>query len=398
MTYYKYKGTNKKGEIVKGLLEADDEKSAQQALYAQNIKADEIKKDWTRIELGAQKITSKDMVVFTRQFSTMISAGLSIIQSLDILGANAENPSFRRVIRKIKQAVEEGKSLSDALREHNNVFDNLYVNLVAAGEVGGILDTILDRLAAFLEKNDKIVKKIKGALSYPIIIMVVVVGLISVMMVFVIPTFAAMFQGQGKDLPGITKMIVDISDWFRANIIIMGIIAAGIIIGFKILMKNPQAQYTFDKVALASPVFGDLIKKTAVARFTRTLGTLLSSGVPLVDGLLVVSSTAGNQVIENGIKYVRDRVIEGQDMTTPLVAAKIFPQMVVSMIGVGEATGAMDTMLAKIADFYDDEVDVAVGNLTAMLEPIMMVIIGGVVGTVMVAMYLPMFKMGEAVG
>ncbi|HOW52716.1 MAG TPA: type II secretion system F family protein [bacterium] len=398
MVYFKYVGTNKKGEIVKGVLDADDEKAARQALFAQNIKADEIKKDWTRIELGAQKITAKDLVIFTRQFSTMISAGLSIIQALDILGANAENPSFRRVIRKVKQAVEEGKSLSDALRDHNTVFDNLYVNLVAAGEVGGILDTILDRLATFLEKNDKIVKKIKGALSYPMIVMVVVIGLIAVMMVFVIPTFAGMFLSQGKELPGLTRMIVDISDWFRANIVILGIILAGIVIGFKVIMRNPQAQYTFDKLVLGSPVFGDLVKKTAVARFTRTLGTLLSSGVPLVDGLLVVSSTAGNLIIEGGIKYVRDRVIEGQDMTTPLVAAKIFPPMVVSMIGVGEATGAMDTMLSKIADFYDDEVDAAVGNLTSMLEPIMMVIIGSVVGVVMVAMYLPMFKMGEAVG
>jgi type IV pilus assembly protein PilC len=328
----------------------------------------------------------------------MISAGLSIIQALDILGANAENPSFRKVIKKVKQAVEEGKSLSDALREHNNVFDNLYVNLVAAGEVGGILDTILERLATFLEKNDKIVKKIKGALSYPAIVLAVTVGLVAVMMVWVVPTFAAMFLSQGQELPGITKMIVDLSDWARANGILVVIIGAGIFIGFKVLMKNPKAQYTFDKLALGAPVFGDLIKKTAVARFTRTLSTLLASGVPLVDGLLVVSTTAGNQVIEDGIKYVRDRVIEGQDMTTPLVAAKIFPQMVVSMIGVGEATGAMDTMLSKIADFYEEEVDVAVGALTSMLEPIMMVFIGGIVGTVMVAMYLPIFKMGETVG
>ncbi|HSA33959.1 MAG TPA: type II secretion system F family protein [bacterium] len=398
MTYFKYTGTNKRGELVKGVIDADDPQAAQQALYAQSIKVTTIKRDWTRIELGAGSVTSKDLVVFTRQFATMISAGLSIIQALDILGTNAENPAFRKVLRKAKRAVEEGKSLSEALKEHPTVFTDLYVNLVAAGEVGGILDTILDRLAMFLEKNDKLKKRVKGAMSYPLVVLVATVGIVAVLLVWVIPTFAAMFISQGQELPGLTKMIVDLSDWFQANIILMAIIGAGAFVGIKVLLKNKKIQYRMHKLALGAPVFGDLIKKTSVARFTRTLATLLSSGVPLVDGLQVVSSTSGNMVVEEGILFVRDRVMEGQDMTTPLVDVKIFPQMVVSMIGVGEATGAMDTMLSKIADFYEEEVDVAVGALTSMLEPIMMVFIGGIVGTTMVAMYLPIFKMAGTVG
>jgi len=398
MTYYKYVGTNKKGEVVKGVLEADDEKAARQALLAQSIRAEEIKRDWTRIEIGAGKVTNKDLVIFTRQFATMISAGLAIIQALDILGANAENPAFRRVIRKVKTAVEEGRSLSDALREHKAVFDDLYVNLIAAGEVGGILDTILDRLALFLEKNEKLRKKIKGAMAYPTVVLIATFVIVAVLMVFVVPTFANMFLSQGQELPGLTKMVVDVSNWFQANIFVMIVLIVGMVVGVKLLLKNPKVRYTVHKALLGAPVFGDLIKKTAVARFTRTLSTLLSSGVPLVDGLQVVSATAGNMIIEEGVLYVRSKVIEGQDMTTPLTAAKIFPPMVVSMIGVGEATGAMDTMLSKIADFYDEEVDAAVDALTGMLEPLLMVVIGGVVGVTMVSMYLPIFKMGQIVG
>jgi len=398
MTYYKYVGTNKKGEIVKGIIDADDEKAARQALLAQNIRADEIKKDWTRIEIGTGKVTSKDLVVFTRQFATMISAGLAIIQALDILGTNAENPAFRKVIRKVKNSVEEGQSLSDALRNHKAVFDDLYVNLVAAGEVGGILDTILDRLALFLEKNNKLKKKIKGAMAYPTVVLIATFVIVAVLMVWVVPTFANMFLSQGQELPGLTRMIVDISEWFQSNIVVMIILIVGIIIGLRTLLKNPKIKHIVHKLILQAPIFGDLIRKTAVARFTRTLSTLLSSGVPLVDGLQVVSATAGNIIVEEGILFVRDRVIEGQDMSTPLSATKIFPPMVVSMISVGEATGAMDTMLAKIADFYEEEVDIAVEALTSMLEPLMMVVIGGIVGVVMVAMYLPIFKMGQIVG
>jgi type IV pilus assembly protein PilC len=398
MPFYKYTGTNKKGETVKGSIDADDEKGARQALMAMGVRSDSLKKDWTRVELGGGGMKNKELVIFTRQFATMINAGLSIIQGLEILAANAESPYFRSVIRKVKNAVEEGKSLSDALKDHPKVYSDLYVNLVAAGEVGGILDTILDRLALFLEKNAAINDKIKSAMKYPAIVLIATIGITIVLLYYVVPTFAEMFMSQGQALPGLTQMVVDMSDWTQDNIILIIIALVGAVFGFKTGMKNKQFRFQVHKFALQAPVVGDLIRKSAVARFTRTLGTLVSSGVPLVDGLEVVSRTAGNLVIEKAIVFVRERVMEGNDMTTPLTDANVFPSMVVQMIGVGEATGAMDTMLNKIADFYEEEVDVAIDGLTSMIEPIMMIFIGGIVGTMMVAMYLPIFSMGQAVG
>jgi type IV pilus assembly protein PilC len=398
MPFYRYSGINKKGETVKGSIDADDEKGARQALMASGVRADSIKKDWTRVELGGGGMKPKELVIFTRQFATMINAGLSIIQGLEILAAQSETPYFRSVIRKVKNAVEEGKSLSDALREHKAVFTDLYVNLVAAGEVGGILDTILDRLAIFLEKNAMINAKIKSAMKYPTVVMIAVIGITIVLLYWVVPTFAAMFMSQGQQLPGLTQLVVDMSEWMQENIVIVIVALVGAVFGFKFAMKNYQFRFNVHKFAMDAPVVGDLIKKSAVARFTRTLGTLVSSGVPLVDGLEVVSRTAGNLAIEKAIVYVRAKVIEGNDMTTPLNEANIFPSMVVQMIGVGEATGAMDTMLNKIADFYEEEVDVAIDGLTSMIEPILMIVVGGIVGTMMIAMYLPIFSMGKAVG
>ncbi|HSW60947.1 MAG TPA: type II secretion system F family protein [bacterium] len=398
MPFYRYSGVNKKGETVKGSIDADDEKGVRQSLMAKGVRADSIKKDWSRIELGGGGIGKKELVIFTRQFATMINAGLSIIQGLEILAAQSETPAFRSVIRKVKNSVEEGKSLSDALKDHKSVFSDLYVNLVAAGEVGGILDTILDRLAIFLEKNAAINDKIKSAMKYPTVVLIAVIGITIVLLYWVVPTFAEMFMSQGQQLPGLTQMVVDMSDWTQNNIILIIGALVGIVFGFKTAMKNKQFKFTVHKMSLDAPIVGDLIKKSAVARFTRTLGTLVSSGVPLVDGLEVVSRTAGNLAIEKAIIFVRARVIEGSDMTTPLTDVAIFPSMVVQMIGVGEATGAMDTMLNKIADFYEDEVDTAIDGLTSMIEPLLMVVVGGIVGTMMVAMYLPIFSMGKAVG
>ena len=397
MPFYRYAGVNKKGEKVRGSIDADDEKGARQALSAQGVRIDSLKKDWTKIELGGGGMKPKELVIFTRQFATMINAGLSIIQGLEILSAQSETPYFRSILRKVKNSVEEGKSLSDSLKDHK-VFTDLYVNLVAAGEVGGILDTILDRLAIFLEKNAATTAKIKSAMKYPAVVLTATILITIVLLYYVVPTFATLFMSNGQQLPGLTQVIVDLSQWVQDNIlfIIGGLV--GIFFGIKTLMKNPKVRFAVHRYALNAPIVGDLIRKSAVARFTRTLGTLVSSGVPLVDGLEVVSRTSGNLMIEKAIIFVRQKVIEGSDMTTPLTEAGVFPSMVVQMIGVGEATGAMDTMLNKIADFYEEEVDVAVDGLTSMIEPILMVVIGGIVGTMMVAMYMPMFSMGKAVG
>lgn len=398
MPFYKYTGINKKSETVRGKIDADDEKGARQALIAKGIRADSLKKDWTQLDIGGGGMKPKELVIFTRQFATMINAGLSIIQGLEILAAQSETPFFRSIIRKVKNSVEEGKSLSDALKGHKNVFTDLYINLVAAGEVGGILDTILERLAVFLEKNAAINAKIKSALKYPAVVLIATIAITGILLYWVVPTFAAMFQSSGQQLPGLTQLVVDMSEWTQKYIVFIIIAMIGAFIGFKTALKNKQVLFVSHKLALQSPLVGDLIRKSAVARFTRTLGTLVSSGVPLVEGLEVVSRTAGNLVIEKAIIFVREKVIEGNDMTTPLTEANVFPSMVVQMIGVGEATGAMDTMLNKIADFYEEEVDVAIDGLTSMIEPIMMIFIGGIVGTMMVAMYLPIFSMGKAVG
>jgi len=395
MPVYKYQGLNRMGDKVKGSIDADDENSAKNALLAQGIKTESLKKDWTQLEIGGGSVKGRELVIFTRQFATMIDAGLSIIQGLEILSSQAESQAFKRVLRKIKNSVEEGKSLSDSMKEHPAVFDSLYVNLVAAGEVGGILDTIMDRLAIFLEKNMKLKKKIKGAMAYPGFILIVTIGVIALLLLKVVPVFAGMFASSGSALPPLTQALVDMSEFAQEKFwhSLVGIIIIFFLIKFA--LKNEKVIYGLHKFALGVPILGSVIKKVSVARFTRTLGTLLSSGVPLVEGLKVVSSTAGNKIVEEGILFVRERVMEGQDLTTPLNDAKIFPAMVVQMIGVGEATGAMDTMLNKIADFYEEEVDVAVAAMTSLLEPLMMVVIGGIVGTTLIALYLPIFSMAQ---
>jgi type IV pilus assembly protein PilC len=347
---------------------------------------------------GVKKVETKDLVVFTRQFATMIDAGLPLVQCLDILASQQENKTMKNVLYAVKESVEGGSTFADALGRHPKVFDDLYVNLVAAGEIGGILDTILNRLAAYIEKAMKLKKQVKGAMVYPSTIMAIAVIVVGVILIFVIPTFAKMFTEFGGELPGPTKFVIGLSNFIVKYILVM--IAAGVllVIGFKKWYATPKGRKAFDTFALKAPIAGPLIRKVAVAKFTRTLGTMVSSGVPIMDGLDIVAKTAGNKVIEEAIYKVRQAISEGKTMAEPLSACGVFPPMVVQMISVGEATGAMDTMLTKIADFYDDEVDDAVGALTAMMEPMLMVFLGTTVGGLVVAMYLPIFKLAGAVG
>jgi type IV pilus assembly protein PilC len=328
----------------------------------------------------------------------MIDAGLPLVQGLNILADQADNPTFRVILKQITKDVEGGSTLAEAMKKHPKVFNDLFVNLIAAGEVGGILDTILQRLANFIEKAEDLKSKIKGALTYPIVVIIIAFIVIAVILIFVIPVFQDMFTSFGSALPGPTQLVVDMSNFMKSNIvfIIIGIFAFSFV--FKQYRNTRGGRKTTDTIALKLPVFGDLLKKTAVARFTRTLGTMLSSGVPILDSLEIVAKTAGNVVIEEIVLEVRGSIAEGQTIAEPLSENEVFPGMVIQMISVGEATGALDTMLEKIADFYDKEVDAAVEALTAMLEPLLMLFLGGSIGGLVVAMYLPIFSMAGAVG
>lgn len=346
---------------------------------------------------GGKKIETKDLVVFTRQFATMIDSGLPLVQCLDILSSQQENKTFKDILVKVKESVESGSTFADALSKHPKAFDQLFVNLVAAGEIGGILDTILNRLAAYIEKAMKLKKQIKGAMVYPITIMSIAVVVVGVILVFVIPTFAKMFADFGGELPAPTKIVIAISNFLSKYIIVIIAAFYGIVWLIKKYYSTPMGQKNIDRWALKAPIAGPLIRKVAVAKFTRTLGTMVSSGVPIMDGLEIVAKTAGNKIVEEAIYSVRQAISEGKTMAEPLAACGVFPPMVVQMISVGEATGAMDTMLNKIADFYDDEVDDAVSAMTAMMEPMLMVFLGTTVGGLVVAMYLPIFKLAGAV-
>jgi type IV pilus assembly protein PilC len=348
--------------------------------------------------MGAKKVETKDIVIFTRQFATMIDSGLPLVQCLDILSSQQENKTFKEVLLKVKENVESGSTFADSLGRHPKVFDQLYVNLVAAGEVGGILDTILNRLAAYIEKSMKLKKQIKGAMVYPATIMSIAVVVVGVILIFVIPTFAKMFEEFGGELPAPTKIVIALSNFIVKYLIVMIALFFAFVSGFKKYYATKNGRYQVDRLALKAPIVGPLIRKVSVAKFTRTLGTMISSGVPIMDGLDIVAKTAGNKIVEEAIYNVRQAISEGKTIAEPLAASGVFPPMVVQMIAVGEATGAMDAMLNKIADFYDDEVDSAVSAMTAMMEPMLMVFLGTTVGGLVVAMYLPIFKIAGAVG
>src|SRR5436190_12548906 len=395
-----WEGKTKTGEVKRGEVEATDEAAVQQRLRAMALQNVKIKKKPMQFAFklpGVGGIGQKDLVIFTRQFATMIDAGLPLVQCLDILGTQLDNLAFREVLQKVKAKVESGSTLADALGDHPKVFDTLYVQLVAAGEIGGILDTILNRLAQYIEKNEKLKQKVKGAMVYPSVVLIVAVGVTVVLLLFVTPTFEKMFKDFGGAMPAPTQIVIDLSRWLQHNIIYMVLVIIGVIVAFRAYLNWPKGREQWDAFVIRTPIFGPLIRKVAVARFTRTLGTMISSGVPILDAMEVVAKTAGNSVVEKAIRYTKEKISEGKTIVQPLAETKVFPPMVVQMIGVGEATGAMDQMLTKIADFYDDEVDAAVAALTSLIEPVMMVFLGGVVGGFLVAMYLPVFSIAGAV-
>ena len=396
-----WEAKSKQGETKKGEMEANDAGTVEARLKSIGLIPSKVRRkgllDAGITMPGLGGIGGRDILIFTRQFATMIDAGLPLVQCLDILGSQTDNLSFRKVIFAIKQRVEGGSTFSDALKDHPKVFDELFVQLCAAGEVGGILDTILNRLAIYREKNEKLKRKVKGAMVYPTIVISVAIIVTAVLLLKVTPVFAKMFADFGSALPAPTQFIVDLSDWLRNYILylVAGLIA--VVVATVSFYRNPKGRQIVDKVSLKLPIIGDVIRKVAVARFTRTLGTMISSGVPILDALDVTAKTAGNRTIESAIVYVRTKISEGKNIAGPLAETKVFPSMVVQMIGVGEATGAMDQMLNKIADFYDDEVDTAVAGLTAMIEPILMVFLGGVVGGFLISMYLPIFSIAGAI-
>ncbi|MBZ4394600.1 type II secretion system F family protein [Myxococcus sp. AS-1-15] len=396
-----WEAKTKSGETKKGEMEASDSEAVNARLKSLGLNPVKVRKksaldgDITLPGMGG--VTGKDILVFTRQFATMIDAGLPLVQCLDILASQMDNPAFKKVLLAIKGKVEQGSTFADALKEHPKVFDELYVQLCAAGEVGGILDTILNRLAAYREKSEKLKRKVKGAMTYPAIVILVAIGVTALLLLKVTPVFAAMFADFGSALPAPTQFVVDLSAWAEAYWFHVVASITVVVVSFSWSYKQPKGRKFWDKVFLKMPLFGPVLRKVAVARFTRTLGTMISSGVPILDALDVTAKTAGNKTVEEAIYYVRGKIAEGKNIAGPLLETKVFPSMVVQMIGVGEATGAMDTMLNKIADFYDDEVDTAVGALTAMIEPILMVFLGGVVGGFLIAMYLPIFSIAGAI-
>jgi type IV pilus assembly protein PilC len=344
------------------------------------------------------KIKLKDLVVFTRQFATMIDAGLPLVQCLDILSSQQDNPTFKEVLLKVKEDVESGSTFAEALAKHPKAFNELYVNLVAAGEVGGILDTILSRLATYIEKAQKLRKQVKSAMTYPATIVGIALVVIAVILIFVIPAFEKMFQDFGGALPLPTQIVIKLSNFIQDYFLLIIVAIFILIFAFKKIYNSQKGRELFDNWALKLPIFGILIRKVAVAKFARTMSTMISSGVPILDGLEIVRKTAGNKTVEKAIANVRQSISEGRTIAEPLKASGVFPPMVCQMIEVGEQAGALDTMLSKIADFYDDEVDESVNALTSMMEPLLMLFLGVTVGGLVIAMYLPIFKLAGTVG
>jgi len=402
MPIFKWEGKAGKGAIKKGEMEAPNEAAIRIHLRQQNITPTKIVSKGKEFKINLpffkKKVNQRSIAIFTRQLATMIDAGLPLVQSLEILSQQQESKAFKNIIRVIREDVEGGSTFAGALKKHPLTFNELYTNLVVAGEEGGILDNILLRLASYIEKSEALKKKVKSALIYPATIVGVAVIVVGILMIFVIPVFEAMFKSSGQNLPLPTLIVVTLSKMIKKYVVIF---IPAMVLLFFLLRKYYHTQNgraVLDRLLLKLPVFGSLFKKIAVARFSRTLGTLVSSGVPILDGLTIVSRTSGNRVIEMAILNARASIREGETIAEPLSRSNIFPPMVIQMISVGESTGALDSMLSKIADFYEEEVDIAVVNLTSLLEPLLMVFLGIVIGGVVISMYLPIFNMANAIG
>jgi type IV pilus assembly protein PilC len=405
MAVFRWEGISPKGEVMRGEMEAVTRDAVIVRLRTQRIqplpakikeKGKGLDRQLTIPGLG-DRVKTRDIVVFTRQFATMIDAGLPIVQCLDILQAQATVKPLRKAIQQIKDDVEAGSSFNEALRKHPKLFDELYINMVSAGEVGGILDNIMNRLAVYMEKAARLRAKIKGAMIYPASIVTVAIAVTAILLVYVIPVFAELFSSFGQALPAPTQFVISLSNFTVRNIPFIVAILVGIVMVVVWLWRTEQGRLAIDGFLLRLPIFGDLIRKSAVARFTRTLGTLIASGVPILDALAITARTAGNRVVEKAVLATRISISEGKTIADPLSQSKVFPPMVCQMIAVGETTGALDAMLGKIAEFYEEEVDNAIANLTAMMEPIVIVFLGVVIGGLVISMYLPIFQLGSVI-
>ena len=405
MPVFVWEGKTAQGKSLKGEMEAMNQQAVLSRLRSQRIQPNP-----TRVrekgkgldkELAIPgfraKVKPYDVMIFTRQFATMIDAGLPIVQGLDILSQQTESKLFRSIIRTIKHDVEGGITLAEALKKHPKVFDDLYVNMVTAGEAGGVLNTILNRIAIFIEKATKLKRKVKGAMIYPATIVAVAVAVVTVLLIYVIPVFGELYGSMGKALPAPTQITINISNWFRSYFFFLVGVVVAIVVAVRMYYKTENGKIMIDGWLLRLPVIGDLIRKVAVARFAQNMSVLLSSGVPILDGLAITAKTAGNKVVERAVMKCRVSISQGKTIAEPLTETKIFPPMVCQMVAIGENTGSLDTLLKKVAEFYEDEVDNAVANLTALMEPIIMIVLGVVIGGLVISMYLPIFQLGSLV-
>ena len=398
MPAYAWKGKNRLGELQEGVLVADTRDGAAAALKRNGVQVLTVRVQPASGSQPFSKIKARDLAIFTRQFSVMIDAGLPLVQCLEILGSQQADKNFQKIINAVRGDVEQGATLQTALSKHPKAFNDLYVNMVGAGEAGGILDVILQRLSGYIEKSVKLTGKVKGAMTYPITVIVIAITVVAIIMVKVIPVFSQMYEGMGASLPFPTQICIMLSNLLIHYFIWLALGLIVVVVGIKQYYKSNTGHLAIDSLILKIPIIGELLRKVAVARFCRTLGTLTSSGVPILEGMDITARTAGNRVVQNAIMKSRDAVEQGRNIAGPLAETKVFPPMVIQMVGVGEATGALDAMLAKVADFYEDEVDNAVAAMTAMMEPLIIAILGGVIGFIVIAMYMPIFNLANVMG